>query len=100
MNLALRPDLKRLIQERVKSGKYNTAEDVIAAALTSLDQQERCGDFEPGELDVLLGEGEQSIEEDGTLDGEQAFRRRRRRRAQARNGDHELPHLSPSRCRH
>jgi putative addiction module CopG family antidote len=85
MTLTLGPQLQNLIDERVKSGKYATAEDVVAAAMASLDQQERFGDFEAGELDELLREGERSIEQEGTLDGEESFQRRRLRRAQLRN---------------
>jgi antitoxin ParD1/3/4 len=84
MNLSLNPEVQRLIQQWVQSGKYATPEDVIAAALMTLDQQERFGDFEPGELDELLGEGERSIEAEGTLDGEEAFQQRRQRRARRR----------------
>ena len=83
MNLALTPDMQKLIDERVKAGKYATPEDVVAAALITLDQQERFGDFAPGELDDLLREGEQSIERDGTLDGDEAFSKRRERRKRA-----------------
>jgi putative addiction module CopG family antidote len=60
MNLSLPPRIAKLIEERVKSGKYGTPEDVVAAAVLHLDQQERFGDFEPGELDRLLEEGENS----------------------------------------
>ncbi|HYV36201.1 MAG TPA: type II toxin-antitoxin system ParD family antitoxin [Gemmataceae bacterium] len=84
MNLLLTPDLQKLINERVTSGKYATAEDVVAAAIMSLDQQEQFGDFETGELDSLLADGEQSIQRDGTLDGDEAFRLRAERRAQKR----------------
>src|ERR1700722_7654489 len=38
------------------------------------------GEFDSSELDNLLAEGEQSIEQDGTLGGEEAFRRRAERR--------------------
>jgi antitoxin ParD1/3/4 len=85
MNLSLSPDVQRLIDERVMSGQYARPEDVVAAALVTLDQQERFGDFAPGELDALLAEGEHSLEQEGSLDGDEAFRRRRERRAQARN---------------
>ena len=81
MNLSLDPKLQKLIDERVKSGKYARPEDVVAAALLTLDQQERFGDFAMGELDVLLAEGERSIAKDGTLDGDEAFRMRQARRA-------------------
>ena len=43
-----------------------------------------CDDFAAGELDQLLAEGEQSINQEGTLDGEEAFLERRVRR-QARD---------------
>jgi antitoxin ParD1/3/4 len=84
MQLSLSPDVQQLIQERVNSGKYPTAEDVVAAAIRALDQQEQFGDFEADELDHLLAEGERSIEQEGTLDGDEAFRLRSLRRAQRR----------------
>lgn len=85
MNLSLDPKLQKLIDERVKSGQYASAEDVVAAALLTLDQQERFGGFAAGELDTLLAEGEQSIVDEGTLDGEEAFRLRQKRRASKNN---------------
>jgi len=85
MNISLDPLVQSLIDERVRSGQYATPDDVVAAAIRTLDQQERLSDFEAGELADLLAEGESSIEQEGTLDGEDAFRRRRERRAQARN---------------
>ena len=81
MNLSLDPEMQRLIDERVKSGRYATPEDVVAAALLTLDQQEWFGDFDQGELDELLAAGERSITQDGMLDGGEAFRIRRERRA-------------------
>jgi hypothetical protein len=44
------------------------------------------GDFAEGELDKLLAEGERSIEEEGTIDAEEAFRQRQIRRMQRREG--------------
>lgn len=84
MNLSLKPDVQKLIDERVSSGKYSSPEDVVAAAIVALDQQEQFGDFEAGELDGLLEEGERSIELEGTLDGDEAFRLRCQRRAERR----------------
>jgi Arc/MetJ-type ribon-helix-helix transcriptional regulator len=83
MKLLLKPDVQKRIEERVKSGRYASAEDVVSAAILTLDQQERFGDFAPGELDRLLEEGERSIAEHGTLDGEQAFQARKARRHRA-----------------
>ncbi len=84
MKLSRKPELQKVVQDRVKSGKYATPEDVVAAGILALDQQDRFGDFARGELDQLLREGEQSISRKGTVDGDQAFRRRRRDRARKR----------------
>jgi hypothetical protein len=46
----------------------------------TLHQQEQFGDFDANELDRLLAEGEASIAQDGTLDGDAAFRLRAQRR--------------------
>ena len=69
MNLP--PELRRLIDDRVRSGKYQTAEDVIAAAVSSLEQQEQGGEFDEGELDRLLADGENS---GAPLDAEEVFK--------------------------
>jgi antitoxin ParD1/3/4 len=84
MNVSLKPDLQKLIDDRVNSGKYATVDDVIAAAILALEQQEQFGDFQTGELDRLLEEGERSIQNEGLLDGDEAFRMRCERRAQKR----------------
>jgi Arc/MetJ-type ribon-helix-helix transcriptional regulator len=81
MKLALKPRVQNLITDRVKSGLYPTPEDVVTAAIVTLDRQERFGDFAPGELNKLLAEGEESIRKYGTLDADEAFEARKRRRA-------------------
>ena len=83
MHLSLPAHIQRLIEERVRSGKYETAEDVVAAAVEHLDQQEEAGDFEPGELDRLIEEGEQS---GAPLDGETVLRELRELRNRAKAG--------------
>lgn len=59
MNISLGIDAQKLIEERVRSGKYASPEEVITAALFALDQDEQ-GDFAAGELDALIEEGEAS----------------------------------------
>ena len=84
MNVTLRPDLQAFLEEKLRSGQYATAEDVIRAGLAALKQHESFGDFAPGELSELIAEGEKSLDEAGTLDAEEALRLRRadRRRKQ------------------
>jgi putative addiction module CopG family antidote len=85
MNVSLKPAVQKLIDERVNSGQYSSPEEVVEAAVLALDQIENFGEFEAGELDHLLAEGEQSINRDGTLDGDDAYHRRAERRAQRRS---------------
>jgi Arc/MetJ-type ribon-helix-helix transcriptional regulator len=75
----LTPGTRKLIQTRMERGGYASADDLVVAALASLDQQERFGDFEPSEMDKLLAEGESGGE---FLDGAAALAARRRRRAE------------------
>ncbi len=84
MNLSVNPDVQKLIDERVDSGRYASPEEVVEAAVLALDQLESFGNVEAGELDCLQAEGEQSIEQEGTLDGDDALRLRTERRAQRR----------------
>ncbi len=80
MNVPIRDDLQSFIDEQIRSGQYANPEDVIRAGLIALKQHESFGDFAPGELEDLITEGERSIKESGTLDGEAAFQSRRARR--------------------
>jgi Arc/MetJ-type ribon-helix-helix transcriptional regulator len=83
MRLTLKPNVQKLIDQRVRSGKYATPEDVVSAAVLTLDQQEDFGVFAKGELESLLAKGEESIRRRGTLDGDEAYNARRKRRMQA-----------------
>ena len=73
----LNPTARGPIEERMRRGGYASADDVVAAALAALEQDERFGDFGPGELNALLAEGEAGGE---FLDGAKALAAPRRRR--------------------
>lgn len=70
MNLTLPHQIQQLIEDKVRSGKYSSAEDVVSAAVAHLDQDEQSVDFEPGELERLIKAGEES---GAPLDGEQVL---------------------------
>ena len=78
MTFTLPPQIERQILDRVESGKYQSVEDVICAALFSLDQRESVRDFKQGELDRLIEEGERS---GPPLDGEKVMEELRQLRA-------------------
>ena len=74
MTLNLKSDLEAKIKAHVSSGGYTTPEDVIAAALQALEQNERLGDFEPGELDALCKVGTDQLDRGEGIDAEEVFR--------------------------
>jgi len=41
MNITLKPEEEQLIQEKLKSGKYETAYDVIVEALSLLEERDK-----------------------------------------------------------
>jgi putative addiction module CopG family antidote len=73
MKLSLPLPIQALIDEQVKSGRYASPEDVVAAAVLMLEQQKKLDEFATGELDALLAEGERDIERGDVLDIDKAF---------------------------
>lgn len=84
MQISLSARFRKLIDDRVRSGKYATPEDVVKAALTTLDQNDRFGDFAPGELNQLIEEGEESLKRDGPISSQSVFKELRQRSARRR----------------
>lgn len=41
MSITLKPDLEKLVQEKVRSGAYRSPEEVIQASLSLLDSRDR-----------------------------------------------------------
>jgi len=78
MQLSLKPKARKFIEQKVRSGKYASADDVVDAAFAALEQQEAHGDFKPGELSRLLEAGERSIKAEGVVDAEGVFAEIRR----------------------
>ncbi len=79
MQLSLPPEVQKQIDDLVSSGQYQTAEQVITAAMVSLHQQEAFAEFEAGELDAKLEEAERAIERGEFVEGDAAFAELRRR---------------------
>jgi len=84
MELSLPGKFRKLIDQRARMGKYATRENVVMAALTALDQNERFGNFALGELNRLIEEGEQSSKRDRAIAAESVFQKIRQRSARRR----------------
>lgn len=76
MTITIPEDVRRDIEQRVASGQYQSAEQVLEAMFAALRQHENRGDFEPGELNALADEGEASGE---PLDAKTVFAELRQR---------------------
>ena len=63
MTLTLKnPSIQKLIDDRISTGEYASAEEVIIAALVSLEQREQARDFSTNDLNGLLDVGIQQID--------------------------------------
>jgi hypothetical protein len=85
MKLTLGSDAEQIIREQLKTRRFIDAEAVVLAGLQSLAAR-GADEFAPGELDALLAEGEQSLQQEGTIDGDEALRSRRANREQRHTG--------------
>ena len=73
MSISTDDHMRRFIDERLKSGQYANAEDVLRAGLVALEQHESYGHFEARELDGLLAEGERGIESVGAVEAKRVL---------------------------
>ena len=85
MKLTLGPDAEQIIQEQLRNRKFADAEAVVLAALKSLSAAAP-DEFDVGEMQALLAEGEESTAREGTLDADEALAARRARRQHPKSG--------------
>ena len=72
LQVNLGPQAERLVEEKLRTGQYDTPEAVVLAGLLTLHAQP-ANNFEPGEMQQLVDEGDRSIAEEGTVPAEQVF---------------------------
>jgi antitoxin ParD1/3/4 len=79
MNVSLTPELENFVQAKVKSGRYNSASEVIREALRLLDDHEkaRAGQLKEfrSEIDRRLA----SLDRGEGIEGEKVFARLRQK---------------------
>lgn len=79
MNVSLTPALEKLIQQKVKSGLYNSASEVIREALRLLEEQDRLRRMKLDDLRKDLAVGIEQADRGELTDGKEVFRRLRTR---------------------
>ena len=83
MDISLTPELVKFVQQEVEGGLYQTASDVVRAALRRLQNDQKLMQPElPDTLEELeqrLIERLDAIERGEVIDGKESFRRLRRK---------------------
>lgn len=75
LNVSLTPELDRFVQERVASGRYQTASEVIREGLRLLEEQERQRDAAFEALQEKLRRGAQQAERGELVSAEQVLQK-------------------------
>ena len=75
MNVHLTPELEQLVQSRVKSGRYNSASEVVREALRLLEQRDEVFALRKDEMRRQIEEGWQSAGRGEFVDGDEVFDR-------------------------
>ena len=88
VNISITPELDAFLQDRVKSGRYQTTSEVVREALRLLERQEQERDAALYQLKAKLERGAGQAEGGELIDGDEVFDELRemieeRRRAKA-----------------
>ena len=75
MNINLTPELEQLVQGRVKSGRYNSADEVLREALRLLEQRDAVFTLRKNKLQEQIEEGWQAAISEEFVDGDEVFDR-------------------------
>ena len=75
MHSTLNPEVEKLIDDEVKSGRYsNPVEFLNQAVHHFVIARDRGQEFGPEEVDKLIAEGLEDLDANGGMDGEEFFR--------------------------
>ena len=73
MNVSLTPELEKLVRDKVKSGQYESAVDVVRDALRFLEERDQVRQAQTQELRKKIDKGLESLERGEGVDGEEFF---------------------------
>ena len=75
MNVSLTPELEQLVQEKVKSGLYLSASEVVREALRLLQERDQLREMKLDALRREIQVGLDQAEKGELLDGPETFRK-------------------------
>jgi antitoxin ParD1/3/4 len=83
MNVSLTPELERLVAEKVESGMYTSASEVVREGLRLLQERDELRRTRLEELRREIARGVEQADRGELIDGEAVFRELRERNAAA-----------------
>ena len=73
MNVSLTPELEKMVQGKVQTGRYNSASEVVREALRLMDERDTMKEMHKEELRKKIAAGLKSLAEGKGIDGEEFF---------------------------
>jgi len=73
MNVHLTPELETLVQNKVKTGRYNSANEVVREALRLFEERDHIRQLQIEELRKKINEGWASLERGEGMNGQEFF---------------------------
>ena len=84
MNVSLTPMLEKFVDMKVKSGRYNSASEVLREALRLLIENDQIQELHRKELNAKIDEGLAAAARGEVIDGKEAMAKLRRREEEIR----------------
>jgi antitoxin ParD1/3/4 len=84
MVVSLKPELQKIVEDKVKAGLFPSAEALVNSAVEQLVAGD---DLEPGEMERLLAAGEEDVRTGNFVSGDEAFAQIRARSAARRKAE-------------
>ena len=81
MNVSLTPELEKIVNDKVKSGRYLSASEVVREALRLLEERDRLQEIRLVELRKEIRKG---LNSGPSIDGEEVFRELRQKAQERR----------------
>lgn len=85
MNVSLTPELEKFVSNKVESGRYNSASEVVREALRLLEEHDTSRAAQLAELNAEIGRRLAALDRGETVDPAEARSRLRRKSEQRRN---------------
>jgi len=79
MNVSLTPQLEQLVHQKVESGRYLSASEVVREALRLLEERDQLRDLKLEELRKFVAVGIEQADRGELIDGAEVFQKARER---------------------